>query len=73
MTTCSEQNQRDRKGEVGKGVMNYDVELKHGSHFFGLTKFPNFFPVFFPFFSIYLMFCFLTENVIHLANNTQFI
>ena len=33
MTTCSEQNQRDRKGEVGKGVMNYDVELKHGSHF----------------------------------------
>ena len=46
MTTCSEQNQRDCRGEVGKGVMNYDVELKHGSHFFGLTKFPDFSSIF---------------------------
>ena len=49
---------------------------KQGSHFFELTKFPDFSltcPVLFPMFPIFfLTFCFFkTENLIYFGNNTQ--
>ena len=36
----------------------------HGSHFSGFTKFLDFSSIFCPFSSIFLKFCFLTENLI---------
>ena len=42
------------------------VFFHQGSHFSGLTKFPDFSSIFCHFSSIFLMFCFfLTENLIH--------
>ena len=37
--------------------------LLHGSHFSGLTKFPEFSHIFFP--QLFKIFCFSTENLTH--------
>ena len=41
--------------------------ILHGSHFSRLTKIPDFSSIFFHFSSIFLMFCFLTENLSHFS------
>ena len=52
---------------VSFGTIFYFNIEKQGSHFSGLTKFPDFSSIFCHFSSIFLMFYFLTENLIHFS------
>ena len=53
-------------GFVSNRVLNLAQSFTQGSHFSGLTKFPDFSSIFCHFFSILLVF-FLTENLIHFS------
>ena len=48
-------------------LLKLSITMFQGSHFSGLTKFPDFSRIFFQFSSIFYRFVFFTENFIHFS------